>query len=756
MVAYILKKMEGMKQFLFFIVLGLLLPSFAWGQKFERRSYKQALNSVKFIDVRSYQPYLSCMLFHNDYWHLYELENVNISPENNKTLLKKTETGKGYVDMVFPICYLWNDKPQQVVLDGGFSNLAENDSARVVLLQETLNGTVMQEAKLVGSNNSTFRLTIPFSNKPWTNMCMAVRIMVNLNSTNEIGLHHLAITIDGKDIDEVDPITEANNDREFDESSKFILEKSLCESEIRKLEQICYLWGFLKYYHPLVRHGKYNWNYQLFRQLKLYAIEDECVFSQKLLETIPSWADLPLRNSKEPTKNIKNKVGFLWRNKFSSDIRTSINSIKKLKRGYQNVYHIGYPEWESTNRLLRLRNETAYDSIEVSDDGYRLLSLFRVWNFLYYFSPFMAAKEKHWIEILPKYIKIFAEARDKKAYDYACAQLICELKDTHSQMFGVKYYGIDERVWNPHFLPMDLYFCGSNMLITKLNSESMKNSGLKVGDLITEVNGVSMSEICKKKNNYSMLANPENNFFDGAYASFDTDSVCYTVLRKGRQIKVHIPDYVDCWNGVIETKPDTFKAINERTYYINLCVASEQQLTDGLKIAKGYRNIIFDMRGYPYHIHNDHGNIILGNFLFPDFKIVLQRDYADIEEPGVFLKNPDGLGYGKKNPDYYKGRAIVLVNSFTISQAERIAEIIRNAPDGIVVGEKTAGTLGQATYIPYLNGVWTRYTNYSVYEMSGRNTYPNGVKIDYQVNPKKLDLDRCDDYILDEALKITK
>lgn len=78
--------------------------------------------------------------------------------------------------------------------------------------------------------------------------------------------------------------------------------KSLYESEIRKLEQICYLWGFLKYYHPLVRHGKYNWNYQLFRQLKLYAIEDECVFSQKLLETIPSWADLPLRNSKEPTK----------------------------------------------------------------------------------------------------------------------------------------------------------------------------------------------------------------------------------------------------------------------------------------------------------------------------------------------------------------------------------------------------------------------------------------------------------------------
>lgn len=324
-----------------------MFSSLSWGQKIERRSYKQALNSVKFINLHSYKPYLqTSLLFRNDYWHLWDLRNVSISPKDNKTVLGKIEARSGYVDMYFPFCYLWNDKPQQVVLEGEISNLADCDSVKVILQQDTLNGTTLQETELTGSKDST--------------------------------------------------------------------------------------------------------------------------------------------------------------------------------------------------------------------------------------------------------------------------------------------------------------------------------------------------------------------------------------------------------------------------YYVNLCVASEQQLIDGLQVAKGYRNIIFDMRGYPYNIPGNRGNIILGNFLFPDCKTVLRRDYADIEEPGTFLENPDGWGYGKKNPDYYKGHVIVLVNSSTVSQAECIAEIIRNAPDGLAVGEKTAGTLGQVTYVPYINGVWTRYTNYGVYEKNGRNTYPNGVKIDHLVNPQKLDLDKYNDYILEEALKLTK
>lgn len=36
-------------------------------------------------------------------------------------------------------------------------------------------------------------------------------------------------------------------------------------TEEQKLVATCKVWGFLKYYHPLVAAGKFNWDEQLFR-----------------------------------------------------------------------------------------------------------------------------------------------------------------------------------------------------------------------------------------------------------------------------------------------------------------------------------------------------------------------------------------------------------------------------------------------------------------------------------------------------------
>ena len=35
------------------------------------------------------------------------------------------------------------------------------------------------------------------------------------------------------------------------------------ESEIKNLSSLCKIWGFLKYYHPNVAKGNYNWDEQL-------------------------------------------------------------------------------------------------------------------------------------------------------------------------------------------------------------------------------------------------------------------------------------------------------------------------------------------------------------------------------------------------------------------------------------------------------------------------------------------------------------
>ena len=38
-------------------------------------------------------------------------------------------------------------------------------------------------------------------------------------------------------------------------------------SETQKLESLCRVWGFLKYYHPHVAKGNLNWDKQLFQKI---------------------------------------------------------------------------------------------------------------------------------------------------------------------------------------------------------------------------------------------------------------------------------------------------------------------------------------------------------------------------------------------------------------------------------------------------------------------------------------------------------
>lgn len=38
-------------------------------------------------------------------------------------------------------------------------------------------------------------------------------------------------------------------------------------SEIQKLESLCKVWGFLKYYHPNVAKGSFDWDKQLLQKI---------------------------------------------------------------------------------------------------------------------------------------------------------------------------------------------------------------------------------------------------------------------------------------------------------------------------------------------------------------------------------------------------------------------------------------------------------------------------------------------------------
>ena len=51
---------------------------------------------------------------------------------------------------------------------------------------------------------------------------------------------------------------------EFANSSNIVIEQ-LDSMQIENLTNLGLIWGFLKYYHPNIAKGNYNWDYELFK-----------------------------------------------------------------------------------------------------------------------------------------------------------------------------------------------------------------------------------------------------------------------------------------------------------------------------------------------------------------------------------------------------------------------------------------------------------------------------------------------------------
>ncbi len=78
------------------------------------------------------------------------------------------------------------------------------------------------------------------------------------------------LLLDGRDIIEAkikNPKEyKADTDKEFDNGSK-LSGIVLTKSKIEDLDVLGKIWGYLKYYHPSIADGEYNWDYELFRML---------------------------------------------------------------------------------------------------------------------------------------------------------------------------------------------------------------------------------------------------------------------------------------------------------------------------------------------------------------------------------------------------------------------------------------------------------------------------------------------------------
>jgi hypothetical protein len=279
-------------------------------------------------------------------------------------------------------------------------------------------------------------------------------------------------------------------------------------SETERLAQLCKIWGFLKYYHPKVATGKTNWDAHLITlipKIRQAATKEQvsAIYLQLLEELGPVKACLTCRQapSKPPWLARNLDLAFLTDSlALSSEVRQKLLYIQ------QNRYQGTNPYALPTKRTGQadFSREYAYPEMGIPKEPYRLLSLFRYWNAIHYFFPYKYAIGQDWNQVLTSLIPVFQQSSDSLTYPKALSQMVASIHDSHGFLNKMTL----NKQPNGYYVPFDITFINKQMVITGILNDSLaKLYGLRVGTVITQIDGKPVENLVEEHRKYVPASN---------------------------------------------------------------------------------------------------------------------------------------------------------------------------------------------------------------------------------------------------------
>jgi len=521
-------------------------------------------------------------------------------------------------------------------------------------------------------------------------------------------------------------------------------------AETEKIATFCKVWGFLKYYHPQVAKGRYNWDRQLIDKLPL--VKSACTkeaISRLYLDWINSLGAIQPRKhvtdstSRSFTRNLT--VGWIHDTTlFNPELIARLNDIKDNRARHNHYVH--------KNFFSPFFEEEKYNDSVYPSEGLRMVGLFRYWNIINYFAPYKYLTDHDWNDVLLEMIPEFQSPADTVAYHHAMYKLVSRLDDSHA-VFASKY----SRQYNgSSYFPYQLKVVENKLIVTGYFNDSIcaKNK-LVPGDVITRINGTPVEKVLSEKvrqlagsNQSFKLRNAANLVLTG-----NSDSVTITVERQNQVFDIPIHRYPAGkyhfkWN---EPKgPDTTE-MDRSTGYVNMGVLKPGQVNKVMKRLMGKKAIILDLRCYP----NGTGRKIAG-YLCKEkspFSVFITPDPAF---PGMFYRTENQYCGKRRNRNYYKGKVIVLINESTISQAEYTCMAFKTAPDVTFIGSQTAGADGDVLPVIFPGGYKTYFSGLGVFYPDGKATQRIGIVPDIEVKPTIEGIRSGKDEVFEKAMEFIR
>jgi hypothetical protein len=690
----------------------------------------------------------------------YKLSSDTIEKHSGRTSLSiefigaSTDQSFGSCGYAIPAIY----KGNQIELRG-YMKLQNIENGRIGLMLriDGANGTLQFDNMMQRNIHGTSDWTLYSIVLPLPKNAKTIYIGPILSGTGKLWIDDIQLLIDGEDIGKAElkeqQVYKADNDKEFDKVSNITI-TNLTPAKIEDLAILGKVWGFLKYYHPAVAKGDYNWDYELFRILPKVL---QCKSDQERNEILSKWilslGEVTIETqSKIEDSAIKFTLDYSWINNslLGEELTKQLLALRDAKRGGENYYlgfvqGVGNPEFN---------NERPYNNILPKPDaGYRLLSLYRYWNVIQYLYPYKNLFKENWNDVLNEFIPKFINTTGELDYKLTVLALIARIHDTHANIWGndetlLTYKGAN-------YAPINVTFIENQAVVTDfIKTKSGNVPGLQKGDIIVSVNNKSLDKIIQEKLPITPASNYSTQLRDIARDILRTnDSVLNITYKRGNSItpltlKCYSPKNINIYENYYK-KDTCFKFITPEIGYVYPGTIKNSYLPKIMSEVQKAKGLIIDLRCYP----SEFIVFSLGEYLMPDSISFVKFSNTSLNTPGLFTYNK-ALTVGKSNKEYFKGKVIILVNEITQSQAEYTTMALRVAPNATVVGSTTAGADGNVSQFSLPGGINTMISGIGVYYPDGKETQRIGMIPDIVIKPTIKGIKQDRDELIEKAIEL--
>ncbi len=514
------------------------------------------------------------------------------------------------------------------------------------------------------------------------------------------------------------------------------------------------VWGFLKYYHPNVAEGKYDFDQELVTILpKIVIAKSSTERDEILTDWILELGDFPLEEKGNQAYDIKMEPDLDWISDMNldSELEAQLHKVKNGKR--TNNHHYVSLDKNIGNPIFT--NEEAYSNDDYPDVEYRLVSLYRYWNIIEYYFPYKYLIEEDWDAVLKEFVPKFIEASNEKEYKLTTLELITRINDTHAQIISKE--PILNEFWGENYAPLIIQFVEDKPTVTGYYNDDLgKDSGLEIGDVITEINGQPIEEILDEKLKYIPASNYTTKLRDIANKLLRTkeSNIDVQYVRNGetynRKVKTYNREKMDAADvNLYQQDKLSYEQISDDIAYIYPGSLKKGEITEIKSKLDNTKGLIIDLRSYP----SDFIVYTLGEYLLPAPTPFVKLTSGSIKQPGLFTKRTE-LKVGENNKNAYQGKVVILINELTQSQAEFTAMAFRTAPNATVIGSTTAGADGNISRFTLPGGIKTSITGLGIYYPDGTETQRVGIVPDMTVKPTIKGLKENKDEVLEKAIQI--